>query len=55
MVYPLEVSPLFQDMLKKLDKGVQDRAKKELEHLPYRNHKKERLTGDLVRFYSHHF
>jgi len=55
MVYPVEVSPLFQEKLKQLDKGVQDRAKKELEHLPYRNHKNEALKYELVGFYSHHF
>lgn len=55
MVYQVEVSPLFQEKLEELDNSVQIRAKKELEHLPYRNHKIERLRGDLAGFYAHHF
>ena len=53
--YMVEVSPLFQEKLQRLDKGVQTRAKKELANLPNRNHKKEALKYELVGFYSHHF
>lgn len=53
--YEVEVSPLFQEKLKKLDNGVKIRAKKELLNLPNRNHKKEALKYELVGFYSHHF
>lgn len=54
-IYKVEVSPLFQEKLERLDNSIQIKAKKELENLPYRNHKNEALKGDLVGFYSHHF
>jgi addiction module RelE/StbE family toxin len=53
--YKVEASPEFKERLLKLDNGVQVRAKKELEKLPYKNHKKDALVGDLVGFYAHHF
>jgi mRNA-degrading endonuclease RelE of RelBE toxin-antitoxin system len=55
MPYEVEVSPEFKETLERLDRGVQIRVKKELERLPYRNHKQDALCGDLAGFYSHHF
>jgi len=53
--YQVEASPEFKEKLHSLDKGVQNRAKKELKKLPTRNHKSNLLKGDLSGFYSQHF
>jgi mRNA-degrading endonuclease RelE of RelBE toxin-antitoxin system len=53
--YKIEISPEFKEKFSNLDKGVQDRARKELEKLPTRNHKNNVLKWDLTGFYAQHF
>lgn len=55
ITYTVEVSPEFKECLYKLPNVIQERVKKILNDLPYRNFKKDALKGDLKGFYSHHF
>ncbi|OGJ20888.1 hypothetical protein A3K73_09300 [Candidatus Pacearchaeota archaeon RBG_13_36_9] len=55
ITYKVETSPEFQKQFYKLDRVLQERVRKILDSLPFRNWKQDALAGDLKGFYSHHF